>query len=219
MNHAAPFSLLALLAALVLSSCQTTPARVGDEATKPISEEYHRRFLNHWQADGKIGLRYGDERANATFDWEQRNANYVIHLYGPFGSGATTVRRTSKGVTLENAERGYVGAPDPESLMRDMLGWQVPLSGMQYWLRGLTDPEAPIEGETFDEAGRLQAFTQLGWQVTFDRSQMVRGWTLPGRVRAEREDMQVTAVIKDWEVPLAPGAKPSAKRLPPPRTY
>ena len=46
-----------------------------------------------------------------------------------------------------------------------MLGWPLPLSHLQYWIRGLPVPgSAPAELER-DEAKRLSAFTQNNWRV------------------------------------------------------
>lgn len=220
MKRAASSILVATLAVMTLAGCQNLATRSTSEtASDALTEEQYRRYLDNFKVDGKIALRAEDERATAFFNWEQKKGNYVISLYGPFGRGATYLRRTTKGVTLENAEHGYVGAPDAESLMRDVLGWQVPITGLQYWVRGLADPSAEITSERFDDEGFRTHLEQQGWSVTFKRPRSVNGWQLPGRLDAERDGMKVVMVLSDWDVPLAPGAKYTRDYPPPPRTY
>ena len=45
------------------------------------------------------------------------------------------------------------------------LGWALPLSLLQYWVRGAPAPGFPAVGMERGEADRLLALTQNGWRV------------------------------------------------------
>lgn len=193
--------LLALIVAtLFLSACQTTPTIPEDVG----QQQEALRKIPSWQAEGKIAINMDGERQNASFKWQQKHGNYVIHLFGPFGQGATWLRRTSKGVSLENAEIGLRHAADAEQLMMETLGWQVPVSDLQYWIRGLAAPTPDPDTAETDERGLLSRLEQQGWQVTYDRYEVYEGWALPDKLTAERGTIKVTLVIKNWQLAMAP---------------
>lgn len=194
-----PFFAL-IVATVFLSACQTAPMM-------PTNVEQQRQLIQRmpsWRAEGKISVSMNGERHTASFDWQQRHSNYVIHLFGPFGQGSTWLRRTSKGVTLENAETGVRRAANAELLMEETLGWHVPVSELQYWIRGIAAPKPTPTEEEVDERELLQSLEQQGWQVTFVRYESHEGWLLPAKLRAERESIEVTIVVQQWQLALAP---------------
>lgn len=192
-------SIIALLMLTsLLSACQSTlvlPENVSRQ------QEAIRRIPS-WQAEGKIAINMNGERQSASFDWQQQHGNYVIHLYGPFGQGATWLRRTSKGVSLENADIGNRRAATAELLMQETLGWQVPVSELQYWIRGLAAPKPAPSVLELNDNQLIAQLEQQGWQVTFSRYGLHEGWVLPEKLSAEREGIEVTLVVKRWQ--LAP---------------
>ena len=66
------------------------------------------------------------------------------------------------------------------------------------------DAEVGAEALTEDEAGRLQSFRQLDWQVRLERYQTVSGTAgsrdLPTRVTAENERTRLRLVVSEWEI-------------------
>lgn len=195
--------LTALFAAalfLLLTGCQSTPTR-SDKVSAPLVQD-EQAYLRSWEARGKISLQKGDERTNASYRWRQLKDNYIIHLHGPFGQGATWLRRTTKGVTIENAEVGILGAATAEDLMQQMVGWQVPVSGLQYWITGMAVPGIPAEITAVDEDGLATAITQQGWTIEFGKRKNIKGRPTPTKIVASRDDIRVTVIVKDWEVPL-----------------
>lgn len=199
MNARLPFLGL-IVAAFFLTACQTTPIM----PTHVSQQQKALARIPSWQAEGKIAINMDGDRQSASFSWQQKHANYVIHLFGPFGQGATWLRRTSKGVTLENAEIGTRRATDPEQLMEETLGWQVPVSNLQYWIRGLAAPEPEPNNEQRNEVGLLSELEQQGWQVTYSKYETHDGWALPAKLTAERDSIKVTIVIKNWQLAMAP---------------
>lgn len=194
-----PFFVL-IVATLFLSACQTAPVM-------PTNVAQQRQLIQRvpsWRAEGKISVTMNNERHSASFDWQQRHKNYVIHLFGPFGQGSTWLRRTSKAVTLENSETGIRRATNAEQLMEETLGWHVPVSELQYWIRGLAAPTPAPTAEKVGEQGLIQELEQQGWKVNYIRYEPHEGWLLPTKLRAERDSIEVTIVIKQWQLALAP---------------
>lgn len=195
----APGALFLFVLAL-LAGCQSTPQIIPGAS----SQMQYLYGVHQWDAEGKIAITMGDERESASFKWSQQRENYVIHLFGPFGQGGTWLRRTSRGVTLENAKTGIRRARSPEELMLEVMGWQVPVSNLQFWLRGLPARKPAPTQITQDNTGHLNGLQQQGWQVNYTNHQNFNGWWLPTRVTARRDNLEIRIVIKQWLLPTAP---------------
>lgn len=185
---------------IALTGCQTTPRQSSGGA----QQEKLLYRIKHWEAEGKIAIQMANDRQSASFKWAQDNGDYAIHLFGPFGQGATWLRRTSRGVVLESAKAGTHKAASAETLMENVLGWQVPVSNLQFWLRGLPAKKPKPDNSARDQAGFLSLLNQEGWQVAYSRHEHFDGWWLPTRIQAERDDLKLTLVIKRWRLPDAP---------------
>jgi outer membrane lipoprotein LolB len=196
-----PQTLLWLGACLViaLSGCQSTPHK----AIGGAQQEKLLYRVSHWEAEGKIAIQLANDRQSASFKWTQDKADYTIHLFGPFGQGTTWLRRTSRGVTLENAKTGIHNAASAEDLMEEVLGWRVPVANLQFWLRGLPAKKPRPANLERDPAGLLAHLHQQDWQVAYSRYQHFNGWWLPTRILAERDDLRLTIIIKRWQLPNA----------------
>lgn len=189
-----------IFASLFLTACQSTQ-QLPDNVKQ---QQKALMRLPSWQAEGKIAINMRGERQSASFDWQQQRDNYVIHIFGPFGQGATWLKRTSRSVTLENAETGKRSADTAEELMEQTLGWQVPVSNLQYWIRGLAAPKPKPSHLQTDSSGLLATLEQEGWSVEYMRFENHEGWALPGKLRAQRDGIEVTIVVKRWQLTGAP---------------
>jgi outer membrane lipoprotein LolB len=182
-----------------LSGCESTPRKTP--GSPQMQYLYNARS---WEAEGKIAITMGGERESASFKWSQDHDDYVIHLFGPFGQGATWLRRSGRSVTLENAKTGVQRARSAEELMQEVLGWQVPVSNLQFWLRGLPALKPAPTQMAQDESGQLTGLQQQGWQVDYGAHQNFNGWWMPTRLTAQRDDLQIRVVIKQWQMPPPP---------------
>ncbi len=196
-----PLLLAGLFLLALLSGCQSTPQK---KTTGGVLQESHLYRATSWQAEGKISIQMASDRQSASFKWTQNKDNYEIHLFGPFGQGATWLRRTSRGVTLENVKSGQHKAVSAEALMQEVLGWQVPVTNLQFWLRGMPAKKPRPQNLERDPAGFLSHLHQEGWQVDYSRRQDFNGWWLPTRILATRDDLRLTIAIKNWQLPDAP---------------
>lgn len=199
-------ALLSLLALLWLSACQPTrhvPLSDGSRQAQHLQHE------SRWQAEGKLALDFAGDRQSASFDWRQDKRNYTIHLFGPLGQGSTWLKKTGRKVSLESPKIARQTALSAESLMQENLGWQVPVSNIQYWIRGLNAPKPVADHIQRDANEFITELHQEGWQVTYQRYETFNGWYLPTKITAERNDIRLRLIIKQWALGEAPFVKPS----------
>ena len=68
---------------------------------------------------------------------------------------------------------------------------------MHYWVRALAVPGVEAQVER-DAAGQVSRLEQSGWEIRYDRYQVVDGLMLPGRLRMQQDDVSVRLVIDEW---------------------
>lgn len=160
--------------------------------------------IEDWQLAGKIGFRLqttdGNNSGSANFNWQQQSPRYNIRLYGPFGQGSTWIKSDGQNVELQQAGKPDLQASSPEELMYRSLGWWLPIKDLSYWIKGIPAPHSPIISQSQTEQGTLQQLQQSGWQLSYSRYQQVNDWQLPGKLVAERDNIRLTLIIKDWVI-------------------
>lgn len=195
-----PYGLLLLLA---LTACATRPAREAAPTALDLSSP---RYAI-WQIRGRVSLIKGEQGWHASLNWREAAGRYRLDLSGPLGQGAVRVEGDGAGVRLQTADgRAYV-AQDADALVRTVTGWQFPVAGIRYWVRGV-----PVPGEqavmNTDAGGRMIHLVQSGWDISYDRFQDLEGRAWPTRLRLTADDISVRLVVDEWMLGNAPADAP-----------
>ncbi|AHL76603.1 membrane protein [Stutzerimonas stutzeri] len=154
--------------------------------------------IDGWQINGKIGIRAPQDSGSGTLFWLQRQDYFDIRLSGPLGRGATRLTGRPDAVALEVAGQGRFEAESPEALVESQLGWQLPVSNLLWWVRGLPSPDSRSR-VALDANGRLASLQQDDWDVQYLGYSEESGYSLPSRIKLAGRDLQITLVIKDWQ--------------------
>ena len=145
---------------------------------------------------GRVLVTYSGGALTANLRWEHSAAEDQIWLMTPTGQTLAYIVNSQEGATLTRADQKQYRAGSVEALTRQALGWALPLSLLQYWLKGEAAP-GPVSG--VERAGeRLVALTQHDWRVTF--TYHTEG-ELSGRIR--RLDLsdgpnEIRLVVDTW---------------------
>jgi outer membrane lipoprotein LolB len=191
-----------LLLAALIGACATRPPLSGVQ--RDAEWRRHRdqvAGLEQWGLKGRIAIRLQQEGWSASLHWRQRRADYAIRLIGPLGNGMYELRGSDGMVQLQTPDDRLLQAPDAAALLQETLGWQVPVDGLRYWVRGLPAPGSEPQSMALDERGRLQSLEQDGWQVHYSRYGLFRGGlVLPEKLTLERRDLRLRLSIHAWEI-------------------
>ncbi|MBA1265193.1 lipoprotein insertase outer membrane protein LolB [Stutzerimonas sp. NM35] len=195
-------NLLLPLFALLLAGCAGLGPQESVEGPGSAEDwKTHKARIGHidgWQISGKIGIRAPQDSGSGTLFWLQRQDYFDIRLSGPLGRGATRLTGRPDAVILEVAGQGRFEAKSPEALVESQLGWQLPVSNLLWWVRGLPAPDSRSR-VTLDSTGRLATLQQDDWDVQYLGYVEENGLTLPSRIKLEGRNLQITLVIKDWQ--------------------
>ena len=179
-----------LLGALLLSSCATrTPVAVDPER------------IRVFDLTGRVNVRVETKAYPTTgIHWRHEPDSDELWLYSPLGSGVAHMRQDASGALLVAADGKEYRAEDLKILTRQILGWDLPLDGLQYWVRGLPAPALTAAEQRYDANGRPEQLRQGGWQVAYLDWSAAGVTGLPSKVDLSGEGLRVRLVIKEWKV-------------------
>src|SRR5690606_34620535 len=108
------------------------------------------------------------EAVQGGFAWRDTGAQLLLDLANPLGSTLARVSVEPGRATLTRSDGSTETAPDADALVLQVLGGEVPVAGLRYWLRGQAGP-APVQERANDAQGRLSSLRQDGWLVQLSR--------------------------------------------------
>ena len=150
-----------------------------------------------WTLHGRLALSNGRDGGSGQLTWRQSPQRAELRFIGALGRGSWRLQVTEHGAELESAAIGLVRDADVETLLRDQLGWELPVDSMRYWVSGMLNPG--LTGtDVFDRRGRLLRLRQAGWLVVYDGWIDVQGTWLPRKVTATRGGNQIRILVKKW---------------------
>lgn len=173
----------------------------------PTSIEYktHQEsltILDHWQLNGKLGIKAPEESGSANIKWQQQADTYDIQLTGPLGQKSIHIEGNKHQVTLTEKGKAAIKANSAEDLIRENTGWKLPLTQLTYWVRGLAAPDIKIKSLKENDRGLIGTLEQSGWTIQYlsyhqvnHQNQMLY---LPQKVIAHYQDFRLTLIVRKW---------------------
>lgn len=155
--------------------------------------------LQQWSIRGHLAVQAGGEGWSATLHWDQNHQNYILRFIAPLGQGTYQLSGGEEQVTLLTADNKVYQAPDAESLLQDNLGWNVPLHGLKYWVRGVPEPGIATENLLLDDQGRMTDLQQSGWRISISRYSDFNGKELPSKLFLQNDRFQLRLVVLAWK--------------------
>jgi outer membrane lipoprotein LolB len=175
-----------VLLSLLLSACATTPVVVQ----RPTAADAP------FVINGRIAIIQPERRDSAGLRWTHDAASDEVLLLAPLGQAVARITSDARGVMLEADGETHLAA-DAETLTQALLGWQLPLSGLRYWVAALPAPGGEFRSEQ-DAQGRLSVLYQQGWTIRYTRYAGDARDALPLRLSLQRAGMEVRVLIDEW---------------------
>tara|TARA_B100000686_G_scaffold132216_1_gene139152 strand:+ start:5628 stop:6302 length:675 start_codon:yes stop_codon:yes gene_type:complete len=186
-------SLLAGCASFVLRTpviVETRIIKAGGDASS-VNFELIGRVL----AQGKDRVFTGGVR------WSHANTDDNIQLLSPFGQTLVEINSNKDSASLTTSKNKTYRASNVEELTKQVMGWQLPILGLQYWVHGVNSPKTGSEVD-WDENGQIIEIRQDGWIITYTdhySSQLIQT-SSPRILVLERSDIKIKLVIDNWIV-------------------
>ena len=156
--------------------------------------------LEQWGFRGRVALTQGNEAWQAGLHWQRQVEQFDIRILGPFSQGGVSLVGDESQVVLTMSDGQTLVSNSPEDLLEEALGWNLPVSILADWVRGIPAKQMSIEKKILDDVGRLSYLEQAGWQVEFLRYVTVDGIDLPGKIFMDSPALNIRLVISDWDI-------------------
>jgi len=184
----------------LITACSTTAPRAVENSDWQRQQNELQR-LDSWELSGRVNVRYDNESQTPRIRWMQRFNEYHIRLWGTFNAGNTRITGRPGYVTMEQGNDVY-DASSPEQLILDNLGYELPVSNLNYWIKGLPSPGTESQ-LSFNELNQLSSLVQDGWTVNYVDYRLYDSLHLPRRVELTRpkNDIRLRFIGLNWTLP------------------
>lgn len=154
--------------------------------------------INAFVAKGKVSFSDGQQGGHASLEWRQTNNHYFILLMGPLGIGSLQIVGGPSSVSLTTAQGESLQAKTPEKLVKQALGWTMPISPLQHWLRGLPAPGTRPHQKQLDTKNRLQFLSQDGWTISYQAYTSMGGIAVPQKMLLQNGPLRLKFIFNEW---------------------
>jgi outer membrane lipoprotein LolB len=200
------FGIILVLALGTLGGCAKQPgkARLHTPSESELAawkvKEQKIAALRNYEAVGKVSFTNGAKGGSANVRWQQQQQNYTIVIQGPIGGGGVRIVGQPGMVSLMKSDGAVAVHKTPEGLMKENLGYEIPISGMLYWVKGATAPGTPPTKIQFDQNHHLALLEQHGWTIEYQGYLEQRGYDLPQTITLQSGSIKVKLILKEWHI-------------------
>ncbi len=140
---------------------------------------------------GRIAVKYDGEGFSGSLRWIHRMNSDEVWLLSPLGQTIAHILKDAGGAVLTSQDSRQYRAEDVESLTETILGWRLPLQGLEHWVKGEARPGSP-SNSSFDSGKKLIQLRQDGWDIRYERH-FENG--SPKDVLLQREGIRIKFII------------------------
>jgi outer membrane lipoprotein LolB len=149
---------------------------------------------------GRVSVRDERQGFSGGIHWQHTDMGDEILLLSPLGQVVAQIQSGAGGVSLTTSEKKVYHAASMEHLTEQVLGWYLPLEGLQYWIQSMNSPTTAASLDR-DSDGRVVTIRQDGWEIAYAsyfpsvQFQIER----PKVLMLNRGDLRIRLVIDQWK--------------------
>jgi len=174
---------------------QTRPAAV---------DAAHLAGLERWRLEGRIAVQTPDDAWQASLAWEHDGRQDRLLVSGPLNQGTVSIVLQDDLILINEGNGNERISRDPDALLKEKLGFSIPLQSLRYWVLGVSAPgEASEEMDLYPD-GRLKHLKQAEWSLDYER---YRDWdrlVLPQKILIQGRSLKLKLFADEWTVGSPP---------------
>ena len=155
--------------------------------------------IGAFSLNGRVAVKLDDRGYTASLRWRHWATRDSLRLLSPVGSVVGEIEADSNGATLTTGDKKVYRSNDVQSLTREVLGWDLPLSGLRYWVTGRADPALPVQAQSRDDKERLKSLMQNDWRIAY--LEYFGDSALPARLSLAYDRLNLRLIVEHWELP------------------
>ena len=147
---------------------------------------------------GRVAVKVEQRGYSARLNWRHEAGADRLRIFSPVGTVIAELEADASGATLTTADKKVYRSGNAQALTREVLGWDLPLEGLQHWVVGRPEPKLPVQVEERDARGRLTKLTQDHWRI--DYLAYTRESALPSRMLLAYDNLALRLIIDRWDL-------------------
>lgn len=195
-------ALVALLG-LFLSACSTPQLPVTEKSyVQSLKLQQHNSELSSWFILAQVSLTTEDKAYHFNTQWQQDVDQYKLRFEAPLASGAIELKGDQDGAELRlNNDKSYRGT-DPEQLIRQVTPFNIPVIGLNSWVRGIAHRQSQNQIE-INANGTTKNIQQDGWLIEYkdwETTQIAKSeYQMPSDIRLTHPTMHIRIRPSSWQ--------------------
>jgi outer membrane lipoprotein LolB len=160
------------------------------------NETLLKQFVD-WKIHGRISLKTLEDTSIISIRWQQNKEDIKLRLYGSMGKTYARLVKKNGVATLTVENKSYTDS-NARYLLWTVLGWDLPIDQMQYWIKGITAP-GNIESEIQrNDKGLLSSFDYKNWHAEFEQYKNFKSYQLPTKIILTHPKLRIRFSIQSW---------------------
>ena len=184
----------------VFALCVALSGLAGCASTRPTQVlPASNVSISAFSLNGRVAVKIDDRGYTASLRWRHGTTRDVLRLLSPLGTVVGEIESDGDGATLTTGDKKVYRSNDAQSLTREVLGWDLPLAGLRYWVTGRADPGAPVQAQTRDDSDRLKSLIQNDWRIAY--LEYFGDSAMPALLSLTYEQLKLRLIVEHWEFP------------------
>jgi outer membrane lipoprotein LolB len=184
-----------------LSGCTSLPKSELAE-NNHLQRKQQLEAIDNWTLVGRLGIRAPNQVNSLSFSWQHDVNKQLLLLYGAFGNTYAKLSQLNNQATLELSDNKIFQSDNVEELLKDVLGYPLPVAHLDYWVRGLPFPGEKSE-LTYDALGYLKTIIYKEWTITLKQYQHFETFeniSLPGKIKVTNGEVTLRLALRKWNI-------------------
>lgn len=192
-----------LLVALYLSGCATTTTQPKPMSTlKPsvLHKQHMAQMANIQQFSlrGRLGVKTAPKSFSARLSWQHAAEVDNIDVYSPLGGKVAHITKTPESVIFTDNNKKTIEAQTAETLTKNTLGFELPLSGLSHWALGRTVNKGIVNAITWNRDGSVNTLQQNGWDIQYKDYMTSGAYLLPRKIILKNKKITLKLLVEKW---------------------
>lgn len=155
---------------------------------------------NDWDMHSRAVVKLEAGVYNIGIRWQRDPDNFMMLLEAPLGQGVFRIEsKPGEAYRLRLPDGRVFENLTAEALLEDVIGWSLPISGLDYWIRGMPRPGS-VYSHRVRADGRTRSIKQDQWVISYlDYFEQQEDPRLPRKIKLVNDTIAIKLVVERWQ--------------------
>lgn len=185
--------IFSLISCFLLAGCVTTQDEIEPDQFTHINQ------ISGFEIQGKVAVLTPEERRSVNFFWHQDKDKYSIRFSTFLGIEVANISGDRQQIKIIADGKEYEST-QPELLLKEVIGWQIPIRQLSNWLTGRVKGVVMVTHDSSNMPKKVLArvSSQEEWIINFPQYQQVHKLQLPKRINLKQHNTKINLSINKW---------------------